>query len=186
MLLTSSLFLACKIEDFYRPLDSIFKELANCISALQQRVPNKAIVNALGERDYSNHELTSSEVAQVANIEIDLLNAIGWNLSIDMPFMHINMHKDIFEGVGSQQCIDKLMNVIIRNLCLVVKSIDYLSYDIEIATIAAVFHGFNIMECPIPPNVGNWIQTSKARDEEQFKRIYLTICEKAEKCVKIC
>ena len=185
LLLTSSLFLACKIDDFYRPVEIIFRQLSQTIVNLQRHVPIDVIKAAVGDRDFSNQKLESSEIAQVASIEIEILNCISWDLCIDLPFVYINKNRGFFDEIGDKKLIDKLMNIIIRNLCLVVKSIDYLDYDVELSAAASVLHGFTCLKLDIPQRVNEWISVKKANNEEQFTLIFRYVKDKAEKCVRL-
>ena len=185
MLLTSSLFLACKVEEFYLPLEIIFKEISNTILLLQKRKCTMTAARVLGDRDFTIQTLNPTELRQVSNIEIDLLNSLNWNLSVDMPFIHINRHKYIFNDIGEPTIVNNLMNIIIRNLCLVVKSKDYLSFNVEISTISAVYLGFIFMNYIIPESVLKWIDEEKSKDENQFIKICNMITEKAQRCVKL-
>jgi hypothetical protein len=183
ILLTSAIFLACKIEDQYRPVVMIFKELSSALQTVQCRVPRGQIIALFGDRAYGNCELSDPELKQIGLIEIEFLNALQWNMSIDLPFRHVHRIDSEFRAkVKPREPLDARLNNVVRDLCLIMKDAEYLDFPPELSAAVAVSRCFADME--LPESVGGWIEQMKTQNPEQFKRVFERVAGLAALCVQ--
>lgn len=133
LLLIAALFLACKIEDAYRPLTFIFREFSRCALELQKRIGARHLAELIGARDFARVTVTDAEAALVTHYEIAFLNLVGWEFDIDTPFRHADA---LLSGAHDSA----LCGVVLRNLCLLQRSELYLRIPPPVAAAAAVSH----------------------------------------------
>ena len=188
MLLISSLFLTCKIEDIYRPLNIIFKAFSiSCIrfqNEIKIKIPIEILNIIFSNRDFNKNVLTDEEISKIPYIEINLLNSIKWDMKIDIPFTYFNIHRnDLNETNYSINEIEYFCNNILRNICLVIKSPKYLDIPPEIIAVSSIFEAFEGKN--IPNKVFDWILNVKNQNEKIFNDTLLFIQQKSLKCIKI-
>jgi hypothetical protein len=183
ILLTSAIFLACKIEDQYRPLAMVFKELSGAIQMVQCRVPKERVAALFGEREYGSCELTEIELRQIGLIEIEFLNALRWDMVIDLPFRHVHRINSEFRAkVDTQGPLESRLNNVLRDLCLIMKDPEYLDFPPELSAAVAVSRCFSDLE--LPESVGEWIKAVKARNPDRFATIFERVAALAAMCVQ--
>jgi hypothetical protein len=181
ILLTAAVFLACKIEDQFRPLVMIFRELSGALQRIESRVPREHIIALFGDRDYGKCELTDGEFRQIGLIEIEYLNALQWNLQIDLPFRHMpritNPPAD-----GSAQPDERQWKVV-QDFCLIMKDERYLDFTPELSAAVVVSRCFE--DQALPASVTEWLETVRTKSPAQFASLRERIAEQAAKCVQV-
>jgi hypothetical protein len=183
ILLTAAVFLACKIEDQYRAVGLIFKELSSALHTVQCRVPKEQILALFGDREYGNCELSDSELQIIGLIEIEFLNALRWEMHIDLPFHHVHhIDTDLRAKINVYGPLDARLNNVLRDLCLIMKDPEYLDFIPELSAAVAVSHCFKDVE--LPENMGNWIEEMRSRNPEQFAKVFERVNGLAALCVQ--
>ncbi|OHS98872.1 Cyclin, N-terminal domain containing protein [Tritrichomonas foetus] len=185
ILLTAALFLACKIEDTYRSMELIFKELANSILLVKKRLKPQQAKEYLGDRDFSKNTLTIEEMKKVGICEIHILNSIGWNMEIDLPFSHFNEIQPAFNSMAQTDANDlqNRFNYVLRDICLILKNENYLKIPPPISAAAAILHAFHGKN--LPENAVAWIEGLQKQSPELFQMAYQIIVVEGAKCVPI-
>jgi hypothetical protein len=184
LLLTAALFLACKIEDCFRPLDRVFKEISNGLKTIQCRVPKDTIEHLFGKRQYGSCDLTENEYGQIGLLEIEFLNALSWNLKIDLPFAYVNdIRSDFSELVGRQSGLEERFGNVLRDICLVMKSDNYLNFSPAVVAAACLSHSFAGMT--LPEQIVAWIEKFKSGDPETFATVLHIVATQACMCVPV-
>jgi hypothetical protein len=183
ILLTSAIFLACKIEDQYRSLRSIFKELSSALQLVQCCVPKEKVNALFGKREYGNCELTDVELCQIGFLELEFLNALNWDLQIDLPFRYMSRNDDEFRAkVGPDVPLDIKLSNVLRDLCLIMKDPEYLEFPPELSAAVAISRCFAGIE--LPDTVGSWIVKVRAENPPQFGKIFDRVSRLASMCVQ--
>lgn len=183
LLLTSALFLACKIEDTYRSLKHIFAALSKCITTISQKITIDRAKKLFGDRDYTVSELSSYEMHQVALCEIHLLNSIEWNMEIDLPFNHFNDAKPAFESLPQNENLDARFNAVLRDLCLIMKDKQYLQIPPPVSAAVSIQHCFS--GTTLPQSTSDWIEQLKNQHPNEFEIAFQIIQNEGPKCVPI-
>jgi hypothetical protein len=182
LLLTAALFLACKIEDCFRPLDRIFKEISNGLKTIQCRVPKDRIEYLFGKREYGSCELAESEYGQIGLLEIEFLNALSWNLKIDLPCAYVNDVKSGFsELAGRQSGLEEKFENVLRDLCLVMKNENYLDFSPAVVAAACLSHSFAGMA--LPEQIVAWIEKFQSANPETFAAVLHVVTTQSCMCV---
>lgn len=183
LLMTSALFLACKIEDTYRSMKIVFAAISKCIMKISQKITLNGVKQVFGDRDYTLTELTSEEMKKIALCEIHLLNAIDWDMDIDLPFNHFNDAKPAFECLTQKDNLEKSFDFILRALCLIMKDKQYLQIPPPVSAAASIQYCFSGRT--LPQTTSDWIKQLMEQYPEEFQ-IALQIIEKeGAKCVPI-
>jgi len=182
LLVISSLFLSCKIEDLYRPVQVLFKAFSKTCLGLSEHLPERIISEALGGRDFKIDELNEDEIRQISGIEVDILNSVEWNMSIDIPFTYFNNHKSEFSSLDGS-IVESVCSKILRNICIVIKSAYYLDIPPELTAVVATTQAFegNVM----PEATRDWINSIKMQDEILFTRTLNLVRKGAQRCVQV-
>lgn len=168
MLLTSSLFLACKIEDMFRPMNLIFLEFTKSCVILRSHFSDKLMRMTLGNRNYENSDLAANEITQISQIEIEILNSIKWNMNISIPFTHYNAHRKIISTLPvSQNVINNIDSGTLINLGKIVKDPKCIHISDEASAAAAFYISFqkNLQETKTIA----WINDVKERLADDFE-----------------
>ena len=169
LLLTASLFLSCKIAETYRSVTCIFREIASSITRLQSRVKSSSITAIFGPRDFTDSSLTDPEFAEMANIEIDFLNAIDWNTHIPLPFDYFSEIRIELESLASRLGDDVMCHVlqlVLRDICAILRDERYLDLPPSVTAAASVAHSFTGIS--IPPKLRTWIDEKKLSSPREF------------------
>jgi hypothetical protein len=181
ILLTAALFLACKIEDQFRPLPMIFRELSGALQRIESRVPRDRILALFGDRDYGRCDLTDCELRQIGVIEIEYLNALRWNMHIDLPFRHMPRITSTPAAVHPQT--DERQWKVVQDLCLIMKDEGYLDFPPELSAAVVVSRYFD--EQSLPPAVAQWLEGVRTGHPRQFESLRERVAEQAAKCVQV-
>jgi hypothetical protein len=181
ILLAASLFLACKLEDCYRSLIAIVKELAIAIGKVEKYVPKEHMDRIFG--DCKKEEFCLDEVKEVSTIELELLNAIQWEVPIELPFQHINEMKHEFGELAGTENVEMSFSSILRDLCLITQDVDYLSIPPVVSAAASVAHC--IEEGRLPSKIKTWILELKENHPESFAKATTILNRGASLCVPI-
>lgn len=185
ILLVSSLFLSCKIEDLYRPLKLVFREFAKSCVEMRKHVPIQKQKHIFGDRDFLMEELSPEEALLVGRCELDLLNAVNWKLEIDLPFSHFNDHKYIFcqLGLPNSNAIEHICNFILRDICLIIKNVHYL--EIPATSIAAAAMKHACLSVVLPSDAEQWVQSVEQTNPEKFQLAFRILQENVPQCAPI-
>lgn len=169
ILLTASLFLSCKIEDMFRPMASIFKELCTCLQITTAKLGIERTRAIFGDRDYSNQELTESEIDEICSLEVDFLNALDWNSYIELPFEYVNQHwQSVLRCAGDKQSeLSGIIDLITRDVCFILCSEYYL--DIPPICLAAAAVSYHLSGVSITGSAASWIRSEQERNPETFQ-----------------
>jgi hypothetical protein len=181
LLLTAALFLACKIEEQFRPLATIFRELSGAFQQLESRVPRDQILALFGDRNYGSCELTDCEFRHIGLIEIEFLNALQWNMCIDLPSRHMPRITSIPAELPAQAEARQWKTV--QDLCLIMKDDNYLDFPPELSAAVLVSRCFE--DLAMPPRVAEWLETLKAKYPTQFISLRQRVAEQAALCVQV-
>ncbi|KAK8878217.1 hypothetical protein M9Y10_004982 [Tritrichomonas musculus] len=183
ILLTSALFLSCKIEDTYRSMEKLFSVLSKCISAICKRFTLEHAKQIFGDRDFTVTELSTDEKKHITICEIHLLNSIDWNMDIDLPFNHFNDAKPAFSCFSSNENLEQPFNYVLRDLCLIMKDEKYLEIPPPVSAAVSIQHCFS--ERPLPESTSNWINQLRSQYPKEFEVALHIIEEEGRKCVPI-
>lgn len=183
LLITSALFLACKIEDTYRSMKNIFTAISKCIITVSEKITMDKAKQLFGDREYTNYELSSQEMRQIALCEVHLLNAIEWNMDIDLPFKHFNDARPAFEKLTINQNLYENFNKVLRDLCLIMRDSKYLSIPPPVSAAVSIQHCFS--ETQLPESTSNWIESLKSQYPDEFEIALQIIESEGRKCVPI-
>lgn len=132
VIMVAALFTACKQTDTYRPLRAIYNELFDTC----RKAPSKMIRGILGPRIDSS-TMDSTDLILITNAEMDLLQATGFDFSIDLPFKYAQQIKDIMASSLPPEIIEKIYKSIIIDLCLLICSQYYLDVPPEVCVAVA-------------------------------------------------
>lgn len=177
MLLTTSLYLATKIHDFYRPFDLIFQEVCQTSVAITKNlIPAKTVQFVMGVRDFTNTKVTDSEKNLISEIEICLLNSIKWDFNIDLSFNYLTKYGNLFEGLD-QKTSEGITDSIIRDLCICARSPSKLHYNQEIVCVAGIIHSFGQNE--FSPTIKKWIDSVRENNQEIIGELLKYMIEKS-------
>ena len=182
ILLLSSLFLSCKISDFYRPLKYLFKTFLKCCAATQKFVSTKKQKEILGDRDFSeNAELTNDEFLIIGQCEIDLLNAINWHMHPIIPFDYFNCPERNLLGDKTD---DLTVNChkIMQDICLMIKHQNYLQFHPPAIAAAATLHSFSQ---PLEGKLKQWVEEQQQIYKDEILTIFHIIVEETQNLVPV-
>lgn len=179
LLLISSLFLSCKIEDSYRPLGFIFREFFKCVLEVQKKTGKKKLESIIGKRDFTDPEVTDKEAELICHYEITFLNLIEWDMDIDIPFKHIN---EIF-GLSKDESTndEKFYNIVLRNLCLIQRNENYLKLPPLISAAVSILCAFGGKSCP--EEVENYILKLKQQYPSEFELAHSILKAEFGQCI---
>ena len=185
LLLVSALFLACKMEDTYRSLVTIFQEIAGCLVKVEEKLTKEKEMELFGERDFSKPDITDEEINEIGVIELELLNALDWKLDIELPFSYFNEIKPVLGELVAKygDRVERLFDVGLRNLCLIVRSEEYL--DIPPAVSAAVSVENSFKRLQLPEKITEWINAQKRTSPEAYLVASQIITTNAPCCVRL-
>jgi hypothetical protein len=166
--MAAALFLACKIEDCYRPLKLIWKSLLEAFTTIQCRVPASVIFTLFGARDYTNIELIEADCFKIVSAEIEFLNSLNWDLHIDLPFRHFENMRNCFSELIQENrlIIEDRFNSVLRDLCLLLKNQRYLDFSSEVCAAVGISHSFENIK--LPAEVSVWIERVASNNCEAF------------------
>ena len=143
----------------------------------------KKVKDIFGDRDYENEELTTETMLKIGKCEIHLLNSIRWEMNIDLPFNHFNEAKPAFNVMANDAHIQDCFNNVLRDLCLIIKDMNYLKIPPIVSAAAAIMHGFSGK--PVPDETLKWIQKQKDDYPSEFKLALKIIIDEGKKCVPV-
>jgi hypothetical protein len=155
--------------------------LNESIAKLEQYVAKERICEIFGA--YNKNEFSLEELKDVSMIEIELLNAIGWNLPIDLPFQHINDVKVEFNEVLEAENMELFFNSVLRGLCLIMQSAEYLSIPPVVS--AAVAVSLRIDQERLPASVKKWINDLREANPASFQKAVDLVSIDCDACVPI-
>ena len=183
LLLVSALFLSCKMEDTYRALATIFQEVVGILVKVLGKMKPAKGVELFGERNFSDPVLSLAEIREISMIELELLNALDWRLEIELPFQHFNEIKpllgELVEKIGDG--VEKLFDLVLRDLCLIVRAQEYL--DIPPAVSAAVSVAHSFANHVLPEKIALWVETQKRENPMAYDKAERIITVNAPGCV---
>lgn len=183
LLLVSSLFLSCKIEETYRSMKLIFAALSKCITTISKKITLDGAKKIFGDRDFTVPELSSYEMREIALCEIHLLNSIEWNMNIDLPFNHFNNAKPAFESLAQNENLNPRFEAVLRDLCLIMKNEKYLQIPPPVSAAVSIQHCF--AETTLPKTTSDWIEQLENQYPDEFEIAFQIIEKEGPKCVPI-
>ncbi|EAY01138.1 hypothetical protein TVAG_040430 [Trichomonas vaginalis G3] len=184
MLLTTSLFLATKVYDYYRPIDLIFQEIAKTSIAITKHIPQKFVQLVMGNRDFNDTKLSDAEKNMIAEIEICLLNAIKWDFNMDLSFYYLTKFGNLFEGLNyDEKVVSNITDSIIRDLCLCTRSPSMLHLNQETIAVASIIHSFG--EYELTPQIKQWVENRRASNEELVAKLIEYMIVQSKGCAKV-
>lgn len=176
-LIIASIFLGCKIEDAFCPMNYIYAAYASVCRFILKKADGVASLLAIGIHGPIEDSMKEDAILEISKIEIELLNNIKWNLYIDSPFKYMKQHVIVDSGSEEQQTFSQ--NVL-HNLCLLMRTSRYLDLNPEISAAAGVFLAFRggICDC-------SWANSVREREPEAFNECLDIIKMEMTTCIPI-
>lgn len=186
IILSASLFLSCKTCEMYRNIDQIYLELSKTACALTKHIPRKFIELYLGTDIFVRNVLTDEEKEMLFPIEVKLLDSVNWSFSFELPFDHMTLHGNLFNGLPLTEAeIDAVSQQMLRNLCLMMRTPRYIVLDKEIIAAASIESAFSTILAEkglsLDDSISFWIEKTREKNKEEFGAITKYVVAKSQK-----
>ena len=137
-LMAAALFTSCKAAENFRPATDILRELKRCCLSCGSNVVRRMF--CIDE----NCEFGHNDIALISAAEMNLLRAIDFDYTIEMPFEHFNRwKKSVILELPDVSSV-AVCNRVIVDICLVLCSEYYLDVPPEVAAAAAAMEMFGL------------------------------------------
>lgn len=132
ILMNAALFSSCKQQDLFRPMYTVYGELFRICSVAPNAVVNSLVTEHVGE--VPSHE----DLELIAQAELDIISAGQYNFNIELPFSYLNMVAEMLALELPREALPTCQRQIMLNICLVIRSDDYLDIAPEVIAAAAI------------------------------------------------
>ena len=150
ILMTAALFTSCKQAESFRSMFAIYKELFR----ICQSAPSKMVRSVLGERHWSG-TMDASDVGLVTQVELELIDAAGYDFCIELPFMYSDRVAELLAQVVPEDKFRRCQSQMAVDICLALCSEVYLDIPPEVTAAAATADTLSREVVPAP--IVNWM-----------------------------
>ena len=157
IILVTALFSSCKMNENVRTMQQIYSELLNCCRDASNRIGRQKLIDNLGRSNFDDCQITPAEVNEVNECELNLLEAGGFNMKLDLPFNYTNKYvvpyfKDVPNEIRSDW-----KNKLTRNICVLLCIQKTAEMPACVLAVAATINAFEGI-AQIPGETEAWIR----------------------------
>jgi hypothetical protein len=163
IILVTALFSSCKMNENVRTMQQIYSELLNCCRDASNRIGLQRLIDNLGRDNFDNCAMTAAEVNEVGLCELDLLEANGFNMKIDLPFKHTDQFVNPYYGQLPPEVLGPVKNKLVMNICKLLCYQKTAEMPACVLAVAATKNAFGEI-CAIPHETESWMM----RVEEEY------------------
>ena len=156
IVIVTSLFSSCKNHESAHTMQQIFSELLHCCREGANTIGAAKLMGCLGIKSFDDRPVSTSEINDINQCELDLLEANGFDLLIESPFKYIDYKvMPVIEQMPPDQ-FKVIKQNLVKNVFIYFSSQSAAEYpNIVIAVLSTEAAFRNVCEMPI--EIKNWI-----------------------------